>query len=104
MIALLLACAPCDGEVSLAGPVSAGDSSQATFLWNGEEVAGCGLYWEVDGIPGGDSTVGTVDTCGIYTAPDVAPAAPVRLLVATDPPGTCADCCPHASVSITVAP
>ena len=39
-------------------------------------VAG-GVYWEVDGKPGGDAQVGTVTPSGVYTAPAVIATAPM---------------------------
>lgn len=49
--------------------VSAGQTQQFTATTNGAAVS----VWAVDGISGGDSTVGTVNGSGLFTAPIVPP-------------------------------
>ncbi|HEY0704248.1 MAG TPA: aryl-sulfate sulfotransferase [Candidatus Acidoferrales bacterium] len=41
------------------------------------------LIWSVNGTPGGDSTDGTIDTNGNYTAPSAQPTAAVTITVAS---------------------
>jgi hypothetical protein len=41
------------------------------------------VNWSVDGIPGGSSTLGTVDANGLYTAPSILPTPPSVTLTAT---------------------
>jgi hypothetical protein len=43
-------------------------------------TADTAVIWSVDGIPGGNSTVGTIDTSGVYTAPANLPS-PVSVSV-----------------------
>jgi hypothetical protein len=38
-----------------------------------------GVTWKVNGITGGNATVGTVSTGGLYTAPGTVPASPVQV-------------------------
>jgi len=49
-------------------------------------VSGSGnssVNWTVNGIPGGDSTVGTVSSTGLYTAPATAPGSKIVFVAAT---------------------
>ena len=49
------------------------------------------VTWQVNGIPGGNSTVGTISSAGVYAAPAVLPASPAVLIAATsqqDPTAT----------------
>lgn len=107
-ILVLLACVPCEGELLVTDgdtPVPAGGSLTLEYRYRDEIVAGpdaCGAYWEVDGVEGGDDEVGTVTTCGVYVAPAEPPDEDPEILVASDAPGTCADCCPHARLTIPI--
>jgi hypothetical protein len=38
-----------------------------------------GVYWEVNGVVGGNSQFGTISTTGLYTAPSTLPASAVRM-------------------------
>jgi hypothetical protein len=104
---LLLGCV-CEGElVVLDGdvPVPPGGSVTLEYRYRGRVEAGpnsCGAHWEVDGIPGGDADVGTVTDCGLYVAPLVVPDEDPEVLAASEEPGTCADCCPFATRTITL--
>lgn len=111
VLAGLWGCAPCVGSLEPEGgepTVPASGSLSLTFVWRGEPTYGgeapCGGVWTVAGIDGGDATVGTVDDCGLYTAPAVPPSAPVTVMAAEFPVGQCADCCPHGSLELTVTP
>jgi hypothetical protein len=42
-----------------------------------------GVLWSVNGIVGGDTTVGTISTTGLYTAPGVVPVPPTVTVTAT---------------------
>jgi hypothetical protein len=46
-------------------------------------TANTAVSWSVDGIPGGDAAVGTIDAGGVYTAPQIQMAPPSVSLVAT---------------------
>lgn len=68
------------------GALSAGQSMQFTAV-----AAGGGtIEWSVNGIAGGNATVGTVDAAGNYTAPPVPHSvnAVVQAAVSAAPPGT----------------
>ncbi len=57
-----------------------------------------GVVWSVDGVQGGNATVGTIDASGLYTAPVVAPDPPQVTVTAT----SIADPSKSASVSVTI--
>ncbi len=40
-----------------------------------------GIQWSVDGINNGNATVGTIDSTGLYTAPEMLPAPPSGVVV-----------------------
>jgi uncharacterized protein (DUF1800 family) len=54
------------------GNVRAGSAQQFTATVNGS--SNTGVSWSVNGIPGGNSTLGTIVGNGNYTAPSVVPA------------------------------
>jgi arylsulfate sulfotransferase len=58
--------------------VLAGQTTQFTATTN---VAASSLLWEVNGIAGGNSTVGTISSSGLYTAPGGAGAQAVTVSV-----------------------
>lgn len=63
--------------------VGTGDSQQFSALtWRRRLPA---VTWSVDGIPGGNSTVGTIDSQGLYTAPAVLPNPSFVRVTATLP-------------------
>ena len=41
------------------------------------------ITWTVNGIPGGDATVGTISSGGLYTAPATVPSPPTLMVTAT---------------------
>lgn len=64
-------------SVAVSGPttVNTGDSAQFTAVVTPAPMSNphLGVTWLVDGIAGGNATVGTIDGSGLYTAPLVAP-------------------------------
>jgi hypothetical protein len=46
-----------------------------TFTATVSNSADKAVIWSVDGIPGGNSTVGTIDAAGVYTAPAILPSS-----------------------------
>lgn len=56
------------------------------------------VTWSVNGIAGGNATVGTIDASGLYTAPVVAPDPPQVTITAT----SVADPSKSASVNVTI--
>lgn len=104
----LAGCPICsDGELRVvagADPVVVGGALDLELHY-GDTILGpghCGGVWTVDGIDGGDATVGTIDTCGHYVAPATAPAKPVTITAASYAAGTCADCCPSGTRTVVV--
>jgi hypothetical protein len=57
------------------------------------------VTWQVNGVAGGDATVGTVDTSGIYTAPGLVPSPQVVTLSAVSQ----ADTTKSGSAAVTIA-
>jgi hypothetical protein len=60
--------------------LSTGQSQQFTASVSGTRYKS--VVWSVNGVAGGNLTVGTVSSAGIYTAPAVAPANPVQVTAA----------------------
>ena len=61
-------------------------------------TANTGLTWSVNGIAGGDSTVGTVSSSGLYQAPSAVPAPSTVTVTATSQ----ADVTESASATVTI--
>jgi hypothetical protein len=57
------------------------------------------VTWKVNGVAGGNSTVGTISSSGVYTAPLILPATPIAVTVASN-----ADSTKSASASVTFNP
>jgi hypothetical protein len=80
--------------------VQVGTTQQFTATVGG--TANQGVTWSVNGIAGGNATVGTINAMGLYTAPAAVPAGGMVLVTATsvvDPNAT-----GSASVTILAAP
>jgi len=76
--------APSGVQVSVS-PVSVslltGAAQQFTAAVSGSSNSS--VNWSVNGIPGGNSTVGTISSTGLYTAPATAPGSNIVFLAAT---------------------
>ena len=77
------------------GDTSVGISGAPTWLYTGQGAALNAAVnpletptWAVDGTPGGDATVGTIDTSGFYKAPAKVPADGKVRITATAADGT----------------
>jgi hypothetical protein len=70
-----------------------------TFTATVSNTANTAVTWSVNGIPGGNATVGTIDVSGVYTAPEVLTASPSISLTAT----SVADPSKSATGTITIA-
>ncbi len=78
--------------------VSAGGGTQA-FTATVENTSNTAVTWQVDGVTGGNSTVGTISTSGLYTAPARVPSsATVTVTAKSDADTTRSD---SAQVTIT---
>jgi hypothetical protein len=66
---------PVTVTLTLSGPASVqlGNTSQYTATVTGS--SNTGVTWSVDGLAGGDSSVGTISSTGRYTAPTKAPSS-----------------------------
>jgi hypothetical protein len=65
------------------------------------------VTWSVNGVPGGNATVGTITAGGVYTAPAAVPSGPVTVTAAStvDPTSTgSATVTVVPPISVTVAP
>ena len=69
----------------------------ASFSATVANASDTGVTWTVNGVPGGNATVGTIDASGAYTAPQILPAPPSVTVAAT----SAAD--PSESASAAVA-
>jgi hypothetical protein len=108
LIAGLIACSgtsPTQSQpsiaVSLTAPITsvqAGKSVQLTAsVSNASNTA---VIWEVNGIPGGNSTSGTITSSGLYTAPLVQPNPATVVILAA----AAADTSASAVVNLTIGP
>jgi hypothetical protein len=70
-----------------------------TFTATVSNSANTAVTWSVNGIPGGNATVGTIDASGVYMAPEVLTASPSISLTAT----SVADPSKSATGTITIA-
>ncbi|NDQ56080.1 MAG: DUF4091 domain-containing protein [Acidipila sp.] len=78
--------------------VSAGMSLNLTAVVTGS--LNTNVVWTVAGVPGGNSTVGTVSSSGVYTAPSAVPTPATVAVTAT----SVADPTKSASTQVTVIP
>jgi hypothetical protein len=62
-------------------------------------TANASVTWDVDGIAGGNATVGTISTGGLYTAPGTAGTHTITATDSSNPPRTA-----HATVTVQAAP
>jgi hypothetical protein len=53
-----------------------------TFTATVSNTANTAVRWSVNGIPGGNATVGTIDASGVYTAPQIQTAPPSVSVIA----------------------
>jgi hypothetical protein len=62
----------------------------------------CGAHWYVDAVEGGSTELGTIDSCGLYRAPDrFAPGMKtLEILASQYPIDGCLDCCPYAFIEL----
>ncbi len=77
--------------------VQTGATQQFTAAVTG---SGATPVWAVNGITGGNATLGTISASGLYTAPDAVPSGPVTV-TATDAASGVND---SAAVTVTLAP
>ncbi len=107
-LAAWIGCTTCEGTlVPLDGddaPLGPGEQRTYALAWRGRQLRfdDCDGYFEVNGVQGGLGWLGTIDACGVYTAPLVPPDEVVVITGATDPPGGCADCCPRGSTTVAL--
>jgi hypothetical protein len=85
--------------VALGGPTSVqlGNSSQYTATVTGS--SNTGVIWSVDGLAGGDSSVGAISSAGAYTAPAKAPSSSKVTITAT----SMADTSVSQSMTVTLS-
>jgi hypothetical protein len=75
----------------------AGQTSAFTAIVTG--TANQSVTWAVNKVTGGNSTVGTISTAGLYTAPSIPPSPNIVTITAT----SVADSAAHASGLVTIA-
>ncbi len=79
-----------------AASVLLGDTAPFTATVTGASESA--VHWSVNGIPGGNSTMGVISTAGVYQAPGILPSPASMPIVATSQ----ADSASSASASVTV--
>ena len=88
--------------LALSGPPTVDTGATGQFNATLTPVAGSnpspGVNWSVNGIPGGDATVGAITAAGLYTAPLLAPAPNLVTITATSQ----ADPAKSASAGLTI--
>jgi hypothetical protein len=107
MLLLLPGCVWCDSDHALhlrkgTTPVAAGAMITLELESEGFRAGPnrCGGHWYVDTVEGGDERLGTITTCGVYTAPALPRTVTVQ---ATEYElGGCADCCPYGERTIEI--
>ncbi len=73
---------------------------QQTFTATVSHTSNTAVTWQVNGIAGGNSTVGTISTSGAYVAPGTIPSPPTVTVTAV----SAADTAKSASSQVTVTP
>ncbi|MEJ0008404.1 MAG: hypothetical protein WDM77_19100 [Steroidobacteraceae bacterium] len=76
--------------------VGAGTQDYSASVANSTDAV---VTWQVNGIPGGNATVGTITSAGVFTAPTTLPAAASETITAV----TDADSTVTASSIVTLA-
>jgi Bacterial Ig-like domain (group 2) len=80
--------------------VLTGQTSQCTATVTGTGSYNSAVTWSVSGVQGGNSTVGSISTSGLYTAPSVVPATSPVTVTAT----STEDTTKSGSPAITIGP
>lgn len=80
----------------LAATMQSGDHQQFSAFLSG--TANTGVIWEVNGVTGGNATVGNISTTGVFNAPQVAPNPPKVTITAV----SMADPAKSASATVTL--
>lgn len=83
--------------ISPAGVTLAINSTQQ-FNASVADTANTGITWSVNGIAGGDSTVGTISASGVYQAPSAVPSPSTVTVTSTSQ----ADVSESASATVTI--
>ena len=86
-------------SVSPANPSVAVSSSQ-TFTATVANTSNMAVTWQVNGVAGGSSTVGTVSSAGTYTAPASVPSPATVMITAV----SVADTARSGTAQVTIAP
>ena len=81
--------------VSGSASVTAGQASQYIAKENGADISSSAA-WAVNGVNGGNSTVGTVSTSGLYSAPSAVPTPAIVTITAASNGAT------SGSISVTI--
>lgn len=110
MLIVLAGCPICPDDdlpvVEGALPVAPGESVQFIMVYGDDtydHARACGLHWYVNEIEGGNDELGTVSSCGRYTAPALIPDTPVWVGGHRYELYGCADCCLGSQRQITFA-
>ena len=69
--------------LSLSGPTSVNLGALSQYVATVTGTSNSGVIWSVDGVVGGNQTVGSISTTGFYTAPEVEPSSSQVTITAT---------------------
>jgi len=86
----------------LSGSVQTGTTSQCTATVTGTGSYSSAVTWAVGGVAGGNSSLGTISTSGLYTAPAAVPATNPVTITATSTANTAKS--GSYTITITAAP
>lgn len=88
--------------ISIAPPISVSVPASHThqFVATVANTANTAVIWQVNSVTGGESTDGTIDSTGLYTAPAAVPATPTVTITALAQ----ADATKTTTASVTILP
>src|SRR5205814_2256311 len=103
---------PCAQATLFRSPVSAtvGAGGTQQFTATVQNTSNTAVTWQVSGVSGGNATVGTISSSGLYTAPAVVPnpaTVTVTAVSQADPTKSASaqvTITPAAVVSVTISP
>lgn len=98
-----------EGEIRGSAEVALRETTQLRLycdqLFDGWERVPCERDWRVDDTPGGNATVGTISSCGEYTAPAALPLEPPEISASECDFGNgCADACGGSTTITLITP
>lgn len=100
LLVTLTSQSPSPVTLTLSGPTSVTLDTTAQYSAVVTGSTNTGVAWSVDGLVGGDDSVGTISTTGLYAAPATAPSSSTVTITAA----SLADSSVSQTMTITLAP